>query len=199
MTRYFVTDAGAYIGAFDGTYVAGEPDENGEPTEPVYVFPEIPAGAVEVPTPPSHASEVWDFEAEAWDAAHSLATLKASLKARLDADAEAERLRYITAGAGQAMEYQQAAAEADLLLTAVAADPEIEPDPLQYPMLAASVGIDGDTLVDVATTVATMHGQWRVIGSAIRAARRAGKEAIDAAPTAEAAQAAFDAVEWPAA
>lgn len=136
-------------------------------------------------------------EVEAVELPDGLPLLKAALKARLDADAEVERLRYITGGAGQAMEYQQAAAEADLLLTAVAADPEHEPDPLQYPMLSASVGIDGDTLVDVATTVATMHGQWRVIGSAIRAARLAGKEAIDAAPTAEAAQAAFDAVEWP--
>lgn len=201
MTKYYVTPEGHYIGAFDGTFVPGEPveDEDGNlvPGELVYLFPEIPAGATEVPIPPMHASDIWDFQAGAWDAAHALAALKATLKARLDADAETERLKYITAGAGQAMEYQQAAAEADLLLTAVAADPEHEPDPLQYPMLFASVGIDGDTLVDVATTVATMHGQWRVIGSAIRAARLAGKEEIDAAPTAEAAQAAFDAVEWP--
>lgn len=193
MTRYFVTDAGAYIGAFDGTYVAGEPDENGEPTEPVYVFPEIPAGAVEVPTPPSHASEVWDFEAEAWDAAHSLVTLKASLKARLDADAEAERLHYITAGAGQVMTYQQKAAEAAACL----ADPDA--DQADYPLLAAEIGITAETLAGVATVVHGQHQAWRVIGGLIEGARLNGKKEIDAAPTAEAAQAAFDAVEWPAA
>ena len=129
--------------------------------------------------------------------ADELATRKAGLKARLDVAAEAERLKYVTPGAGQAMEYQQAATEAARLLAAVAADPGHEPDPVDYPMLTASIGIDGDDLVEVATAVAGMHAQWCAIGSAIRAARLAGKEAIDAAPSAEAAQAAFDAVIWP--
>lgn len=141
---------------------------------------------LEPPTPPSAPPAV------------SLAALKISLKTRLDADAETERLKYVTPGAGQAMEYQQAAAEAEALLTAIALDPDYEPDPELYPMLAASIGIDGGTLAEVAATVAAMHGQWRQIGSAIRAARLAGKAAIDAAETAEDAQAAFDAVEWPA-
>jgi hypothetical protein len=127
-----------------------------------------------------------------------LASRKASLKSRLDEIAEAERLKYVTPGAGQAMEYQQAAAEAEALLTAIAVDPDYEPLPETYPMLAASIGIDGGTLAEVAATVSTMHGQWRQIGSAIRAARLAGKAAIDAAETAEDAQAAFDAVVWPA-
>lgn len=129
------------------------------------------------------------------DAAAQLAALKAELKAAIDDAAERERLKYVTAGAGQAMEYQQAAAEAERLLAAVAADPDHEPDPADYPMLAASIGIDGDDLIEVATTVAGMHGQWQMIGAAIRAARLAAKTAIDAAAD-EAAARAVKAV-WP--
>lgn len=154
-----------------------------------------PDGTVQVPLKPG-ANHEWQDGAWVY-VPPPLEGIKAGLKARLDIDAETERLKYITPGAGQAMEYQQAAAEAEALLTAVDVDPGHDPDPAQYPMLAASIGIDGDTLVDVATTVATMHGQWRAIGSSIRAARLAGKAAIDAAETAEAARAAFDAVEWP--
>lgn len=123
----------------------------------------------------------------------ALAAVKATLKARLDADAEAERLHYITAGAGQAMTYQQKAAEAAACL----ADPE--PDPADYPLLAAEIGITAETLAGVATVVHGQHQAWRVIGGLIEGARLNGKKEIDAAPTAEAAQAAFDAVEWPAA
>lgn len=155
-----------------------------------------PEGTVEVPLKPGAD---YEWQDGAWvHVPPPLGPLKAALKARLEADAEAERLKYVTAGAGQAMEYQQAAAEAEGLLTAIALDPDYEPLPEIYPMLAASLGIDGETLAEVAATVAAMHGQWRQIGSAIRAARLAGKAAIDAAVTAEDAQAAFDAVVWPA-
>lgn len=132
-------------------------------------------------------------DVEAVELPDGLPLLKASLKARLDADAEAERLRYITAGAGQAMTYQQKAAEAAACL----ADPE--PDPADYPLLAAEIGITAETLAGVATVVHGQHQAWRVIGGLIEGARLNGKKEIDAAPTAEAAQAAFDAVEWPAA
>lgn len=129
------------------------------------------------------------------DAAAQLAALKADLKAAVDDAAERERLKYVTAGAGQAMEYQQAAAEAADLLSAIQFDPEFEPDPAQFPMLAASIGIDGDTLAEVAATVNTMHTQWQAIGSAIRAARLTAKAAIDAAGDEAAAQAIKPA--WP--
>ncbi|MCJ8142981.1 hypothetical protein MKI84_08630 [Ancylobacter sp. A5.8] len=125
-----------------------------------------------------------------------LAALKAALLAGIDEAAEHERMRYVTAGAGQAMEYQQAAAEAESLLAAIAADPEHEPASAAYPMLAASIGIDGETLAAVAITVAAMHAQWRAIGSAIRAARLAAKAAVMSADTANAARAAA-VVAWP--
>lgn len=129
------------------------------------------------------------------NAAAQLTALKTELKAAVDDAAERERLKYVTAGAGQAMEYQQAATEAADLLSAIQFDPDFELNPSQFPMLAASIGIDGETLAEVAATVNTMHAQWRAIGSAIRAARLNAKAAIDAAED-EAAAMAVSAV-WP--
>lgn len=116
-----------------------------------------------------------------------LEDIKDTLKVRLDADAERERLKYITPGAGQAMTYQQKAAEAAACL----ADPD--PDPADYPLLAAEIGITGADLLDVATVVAGQHQAWRVIGSMIEAARLGGKAAIENATSAEDAQTAFEA------
>lgn len=120
-----------------------------------------------------------------------LGDLKASLKAQIDADAEAERLKYITPGAGQAMAYLQKAMEATAYLG------ETDPDPADYPLLAAEVGITGDTIADVAAVVDAHYQAWRVIGAAIEQARLGGKAAVDAAETVEDAQAAYDAVTWP--
>ena len=117
--------------------------------------------------------------------------VKADLKARLDTAAENERLKYITGGSGQAMTYQQKAAEAAACLA------DTDPDPTDYPLLAAEVGITGATLTEVAQTVYDAHQTWRMIGAQIEAARLGGKAAIDAADTKEDVQAAFEAVTWP--
>ena len=59
-------------------------------------------------------------------------------EAVVDAGAEAERGKYITSGAGQAMTYQQKAAEAKAFTEAET------PDEADYPMLAAEVGITAE-------------------------------------------------------
>lgn len=120
----------------------------------------------------------------------SLAALKAGLKAAIDAVAENERLKYITPGAGQAMTYARKVEEAK---AAQAAD---EPVPVDYPMLAASIGIDGADLAAVAATVLAMDAAWARIGAAIEVARLTAKMAIDLAETAEAARAVVP--NWPA-
>lgn len=118
--------------------------------------------------------------------------LKAELKRWVDEKAEAERLKYITAGAGQAMTYAQKADEARLCLAAN------DPDPEDYPLLAAEIGITAPTLVGVAQVVAAANSQWLQIGAAIEAARLSGKKTISDAETEEEAQAAATAVVWPA-
>lgn len=172
MTRYFVDEVGAYIGGFDGV--------------------EPPVGSIEVPQAPEDARQVYDFDAPSWlPILSDLSDIKASLKARIDAAAETERLKYITPGAGQAMTYQQKAAEAEECLA------RSGPQPADFPLLAAEIGITGTTLTDVATIINGQYQAWRLIGAAIEAARLGGKAAIEAAGTAAAAQLAFDAVQWP--
>lgn len=121
----------------------------------------------------------------------SLAPLRVGLKATIDAAAEVERKKYITAGEGQALTYQRKAEEARACLSAS------DPQPADYPMLAAEIGITADTLIEVAEVVNAANAAWLVIGAEIEAARLGAKVAIDAASTAEEARAAAEAVAWP--
>lgn len=138
----------------------------------------------------------WRWDGEAWTApeipaAPSLDQVKALLRAQIDAAAEAERLKYITTGAGQAMTYSQKAAEAVML------EDDPDPQPSAYPMLSAEVGITAPTLAEVGAVVRQAHGQWILIGAAIEAARLAAKKAVTDAATADAAHSAAQVI-WPA-
>lgn len=124
------------------------------------------------------------------DLGPSLAALKATLAAQIDHDAEAARQRFITPGAGQAMEYQATEAEARRYL--------IDPSGT-FPFLAAEVQAQGSpaTFASVAAEVVALADAWAAIGSEIKRLRRAAKLAVEAAPTASAARQAAQ-VTWPA-
>ncbi|MGV6871745.1 hypothetical protein ACUSIJ_03510 [Pseudochelatococcus sp. B33] len=148
----------------------------------------------ETTVPAGHRATGWSL---AWDGETvtriytsepiDLAALKSALKAQIDAAAEAERTRYITPGAGQAMTYQAKAAEALRYAESAGAG--------AYPLLSAEVGITGATLADVAAVVSGAHAQWLAIGSRIEAARLAAKAAVEAAGNEAAARAV--APDWP--
>lgn len=121
-----------------------------------------------------------------------LPSVKTALKASVDAQAETERLKYITAGAGQALTYMQKSDEARRYL---AAD---EPDAGDYPLLAAEVGITAADMSGVATVILAAFSQWQQIGAAIEGVRLGAKAAIEISETVPDAQAAFDAIAWPA-
>jgi hypothetical protein len=109
--------------------------------------------------------------------------------AKIDADAETARLKYITAGAGQALEYQEAAEEAARYIATGGAG--------AYPMLQASV--DAGEAPDLATAAALIGARenaWATIGANIRRLRLTAKRAVDAATTVEQVQAAAQ-VTWP--
>ncbi|WP_426313832.1 hypothetical protein ACN9MF_20170 [Methylobacterium fujisawaense] len=133
--------------------------------------------------------------------AEELAVLKADLKAQVDAKAEALRLTLITAGSGQAMEYQEAYAQAQAALSA--AGPVQASD---YPMLAATIGVDIDPdrgnpaadVLGVARSVKAAYEAFLRVGAAIRGARLLAKVEIDAAPDADLARAVVAAIKWPA-
>lgn len=117
----------------------------------------------------------------------TLGELKQGLKIAVDAGAETERLRYITGGAGQAMTYARKVDQARAV--------QAMADPVDFPLLSASIGIDGEDIQAVAATVLAMDAAWELIGAAIEAARLGAKRAIDLAETAEDARAVVPA--WP--
>lgn len=117
--------------------------------------------------------------------------LRAAAKQSIDQRAEDERLKYLTPGIGQAMTYQQKADEALRYASAQA------PNPADFPLLNAEVGITAPTLAEVAETVRAAFSQWLVIGSQIESVRLRAKASIEAAGTIEAVQEVMDAIVWP--
>lgn len=131
-----------------------------------------------------------------------LTAKKEQLKASVDAAAEKERLKYITAGVGQSMTYTEKFSQAvdySKKYTAHASDPKNTPEPndADYLLLKAGLGIDGSTLLEVAETVTYAYAIWQKIGAAIEASRLESKAAIGDAKTEEEAQAVFASIKWP--
>lgn len=122
-----------------------------------------------------------------------LEAIKVQLKRRVDADAEAERLNYITPGEGQAMTYQQKVDEARAFKVTS------NPKAADYPVLLSEVGITGETLSEVAEIVLAAFAQWQQIGAAIESIRLGAKRDIDTAEDEAAARAIVDAIVWPSA
>ena len=120
-----------------------------------------------------------------------LSELKTDLKLQIDRAAEIERRKYITSGSGQAMTYMQKADEAARYLQAST------PEPSNYPLLSAEVGITAPTLIEVATIVQAAYSQWQIIGAGIEAARLSTKSLIEAAESVDAARSAAQGVQWP--
>jgi hypothetical protein len=126
--------------------------------------------------------------------------IKAALCAELDAEAERQRLRYVTAGAGKAAAYQAKRAEVDRWI--VAGRPS-DAGPAAFPWAGdrAALLSAPNAAVPVAAVLAEWEqaiGLWSVVGRAIEAALEAGKAAVQAAPTETDARAARAAVAWPA-
>ena len=130
----------------------------------------------------------------------SLEAFKASASLQVDQAAETARLRFLTPGSGQAMEYQQTLAEAD---QALSANPGQTLPPEAFPFLAAeqqalaSVGLHR-SLADVALDVRGQMEAWAPVGAAIKQIRRGAKLRIDAAASLAEVHAVLDGLAWPA-
>lgn len=122
-----------------------------------------------------------------------LAEAQARAKRTIDAQAESVRLRYVTPGAAQAAVY--VAKEQEALTISALTDPS-SADPSAYPLIAASVGVEGATMADVAAAVVVRAHAWRTIAAGIERLRLTAKAAVDAATTIEAVDAAA-VVAWP--
>lgn len=125
----------------------------------------------------------------------------ARLKARIDMDAEAVRIKFISPGAGMSMTYQEKNAQAQAVFTLgeTAADALTEAERLaQFPTLSASVGVEAETLYACAELVIARYEAWATLSYAIERTRLAAKKAIGLASTAAEARTAYEAVTWPA-
>lgn len=129
------------------------------------------------PVPDGYTAQ-WDFSGSRPRRVAVPPSLEAAKKHAvndIDSAAEQARNRYLTAGSGQAMEYEAAYQEALRYVSAQGG---------AYPMLAADVaaGLSPD-LETTAGTVIAMRQQWEQVGAAIRQMRLAGKQAVNAAQT----------------
>lgn len=127
----------------------------------------------------------------------SLEAVKTAAIARIDTEAEEARMRFLTAGAGQMLEYQATQAEAARSLTVSG-----ELNPANYPYLAAeqqallSVGVEV-TLRQVAAQVLVVMEGWNLAGAEIKRLRRGAKLRIELATTIDEALAVGQGIPWP--
>lgn len=131
-----------------------------------------------------------------------LSEIKKQLKQQVDMAAENERLKYITSGVGQSMTYQEKynqAVDYSKKYTAHKQAPDELPEPNEndYLLLKASLGIDGNTLIEVAETVTYSFAIWQQIGAAIEAKRLETKALIDEAKNNAEAKSIFETMKWP--
>lgn len=120
-----------------------------------------------------------------------LVAMKISYKKAIDIMAEDVRLQFITPGAGQAMVYQRKVQEAETLAL------DNNPDADHYPLLAAEIGITGETLQEVAATVLAKRDQWLAVAALIERTRLLAKTDIQAADTAARIDTIISGIVWP--
>jgi hypothetical protein len=119
--------------------------------------------------------------------------LRTTRKLFVDSHAESTRLRFITNGAGQAMEYQESYAQAKVKkANPSAAVPMVAADRkagMKNPLTNQVIQSD-DEAADV---IIFMYEQWLLVGAAIREIRLKAKVDIDAATTPEEVEDIFEA------
>jgi len=97
----------------------------------------------------------------------------------------------ITVAAGQAETYMAKEAEARAYVA------DSAPDPVNYPMLSAEIGITGADLTAVATVVIAKANEWKILAGAIESVRLGTKQLVDAATSTEEIEAINNSVVWP--
>lgn len=119
---------------------------------------------------------------------------KRRAKREIDLGAGAVRGAVITTVRGQAETYMAKEQEARACMA------DVSPDSLNYPMLAAEIGITGADLMAVATAIATKADEWRALAAVVEAVRLGKKQEVDACLTVEEVYAveATVAAAWPA-
>jgi hypothetical protein len=124
----------------------------------------------------------------------SLASVKAQLRAVVDGAAEAERQKYITPGAGQALVYEAKRTETQRFRAL--GDPA-NPGAGNFPWAAGRAATLGTTIRDVLVEWGEQADGWVAIGIAIESVREGTKAAITAAEDETVATAVLAQLAWP--
>lgn len=135
---------------------------------------------------PAHAYFRWDDGTAAF--VEDFTALDAALLAKIDREAGAFRSRFITAIPGQETTYILKEDEARAWVEGVS-------DPADFPYLREESTAKGITVAALVTVVLTTAAQWRALNPKIEAARTAAKDAVLAASTIAAKEAAAT-VNW---
>lgn len=188
--RQFVTNCPDYWGAIAAHITVNLPDTDREAISSQLTKNEdiLVASAGDIPPMPR---EITEYIAR-WEPAPApfvIDAAKADAIKKIDRDAEAYRLRFITAGSGQSMTYQQKYAEAQAKLN----DDDIADTAI--PHIVAEAAVDGVTLAAKAEQIVAMFEAWQTISAGIERKRMGAKKAVAAAETAEAIASAA-AVNW---
>lgn len=128
-----------------------------------------------------------------------LAERKAALSRQVDADAEAVRLKYITPGSGMSMTYREKFEQAleVIALGELSANALTEAQRIdQYPTIAASVGLEAETLFACAQLVQQKYEAFADLSYGIERTRLAGKAAIAAASDVAGVESAYASITW---
>jgi hypothetical protein len=129
----------------------------------------------------------------------SLDEVKKDYAIRIDADAEQRRLKYITPGDGMQMVYREKFEQASSVHSLgrdVADAMQADERDAAYPVLSASVGLEGDTLWECAEIVLKKYTQFAQLSLVIERTRLTGKKNIQEARDIASAKAAYEAVTW---
>lgn len=130
---------------------------------------------------------------DAWDVApptNTIAEMRERTLLQINGRAELARMKFLTPGSIQMLTYIQKQDEAK------AANNDPTPTAAKYPMLAAMVGIDGDSIKNVATTVLAAADSWNRTSITIERTRRLAKRAAESATTSAELQAILDGLPW---
>ncbi|MAD46103.1 MAG: hypothetical protein CMH98_13965 [Oceanospirillaceae bacterium] len=161
---------------------------------------EKPAGDVVKEIHPVLIDGTWTQQWESRShTAEELNNLKAQAKLEIDRQAEAQRMKYMSKGEGKAAVYLEKIKEADRYRADAIAEAAAYPagaDQVvldnktlesivseRYPLLASTIGIDGNTLDDVVVVIEAMRAQWKTIAADIERKGKLAQKAIDDATT----------------
>lgn len=141
----------------------------------------------------------WDGTTLAAPPGPTLDEVKTTYKAKIDADAESVRLRYITPGDGMQMTYREKFEQAQGVnsMGEVAANALTQAErQAQFPTLTAGIGIEGPTLWAVAQIVLTKYAQFAQLSFVIEGTRLGAKKSLGEASSEAAVKAIYEAVTW---